>query len=338
VRLVLQRIREHGPSYSPIAYTLWYEHVAGVNPALSVAVTAKLKASSTLDAAIAEQLYLEHIESRNARQVEAMQGGLTLLLRRLGDAVTATGAGAEDYAKSLRSCEAQLAQFQDAEGLQQVVRTLAASTSAAAQVSEVLRREVSDSRAELQELRDRLNNLEVAAFRDPLTELYNRRGFEQAMNQLRSADGGAYARCAVLTADLDHFKRINDTYGHLLGDQVLTAVGKLLRTALKGRDISARFGGEEFVMLLPETTAAGARAIAEQIRQSMSAVRIRKNKGHGEYIDRVTLSMGIAMPLPGECFAQTLERADQALYAAKQAGRNRVHVAPSIELARAVLA
>ena len=131
---------------------------------------------------------------------------------------------------------------------------------------------------------------------------------------------------ALLLADIDHFKVVNDTYGHVLGDKVIRAVAHVLRSSIKGRDVAARLGGEEFAILLPQTSLTGAAAVAEQIRGTVAQGRICRPDGN-ESIGQVTLSVGVAVAKPGDTLEALLERADAAMYTAKRAGRNRISVA-----------
>ena len=121
-------------------------------------------------------------------------------------------------------------------------------------------------------------------------------------------------------------KSLNDTHGHLLGDKVLRAVAQVIRSCIKGRDIGARMGGEEFAILLRETPAQGGAALAEKIRVAVSKVSIRR-VDRNEYVGNVTLSVGVAAAREGDSFESLLERADTALYASKRGGRNRVSLA-----------
>ena len=123
---------------------------------------------------------------------------------------------------------------------------------------------------------------------------------------------------AVLLADIDHFKRVNDTHGHAAGDDVLKAVALRLSQLLRHGDVAARFGGEEFLVILKETDAEGAMVVAEKIRASVEALTV-------PIVGRVTLSIGCAVAVEGrELSAALVKRADDALYEAKSRGRNRV--------------
>ncbi len=158
---------------------------------------------------------------------------------------------------------------------------------------------------------------------DPLTDLPNRRFFEEyakiELDRLRRF-GGAMS---VLMMDLDHFKLLNDTYGHLAGDAVLKKVSAHCKTAVRGSDLFARIGGEEFVALLLGTDEAGAIHLAENLRSIVENLRIKTDAG----TLRVTSSIGISSIESSDVSINaSLDRADKALYAAKNAGRNRVSV------------
>ena len=157
------------------------------------------------------------------------------------------------------------------------------------------------------------------ALTDPLTALPNRRAFERGMALLRLNRSEA----ALLIIDLDHFKDINDTYGHAAGDYVLQRVALALRTHVRQRDLVARLGGEEMAVLLPDTNLARARQIAGRLRRAVESLRIEWD---GEMIG-VTASIGVAVNRGDVPAEQMFARADMALYAAKRDGRNRVSVA-----------
>jgi diguanylate cyclase (GGDEF)-like protein len=165
--------------------------------------------------------------------------------------------------------------------------------------------------------------LEDLAIQDSLTGLHNRRYFMlSASEHLRLAVRRGHSLC-ILMVDLDHFKRVNDTFGHATGDQVIHLMSEVLRQELRTSDVVARFGGEEFIACLPDTGLEAALVAAERIRSSLE--RSSLPVPHGTGVDlRVTASIGIAAARAGaESLEMLIERADQALYAAKQGGRNR---------------
>lgn len=154
------------------------------------------------------------------------------------------------------------------------------------------------------------------AIRDALTGVYNRRHIIDEIN--RAEEGaGTFAICLL---DLDHFKRINDTHGHAAGDLALRKVAETIQNEIRPEDCFGRYGGEEFLLLLRETEMDGGMQFLERIRQRIEALDII---GLGQP-SHVTVSGGIAQYRPGESVTQTINRADEALYAAKAAGRNRM--------------
>lgn len=162
--------------------------------------------------------------------------------------------------------------------------------------------------------------LEGLALEDPLSGAGNRRQMESRLDEavyLRDRYG---LPCSLIVLDIDHFKRINDTRGHLVGDEILVQLAELFRDRLRQSDRVFRYGGEEFVVSLPSTRGGAAARIAEKLRARVAATRFPGT-------DQLTVSAGVAELRYGETQHDWLRRADAALYAAKQAGRNRVSVA-----------
>lgn len=157
---------------------------------------------------------------------------------------------------------------------------------------------------------------------DPLTGALNRYGFEQLLPETEG-DEGAEA-LSVISVDLDHFKHINDSYGHAVGDEVLRLAVRVLGGVVRASDLVVRMGGEEFLLVLPRLDLAVAARVAERARSTLAASEVLV----GQEALRVTLSAGVAQRKPGESRAALLERADKALYQAKREGRDRVRLAP----------
>lgn len=156
---------------------------------------------------------------------------------------------------------------------------------------------------------------------DLLTGLLNRRAFLESTGREVARAKRYNDALSVILLDVDHFKHINDRRGHAAGDMVLAAVGKLLNTAVRTCDIVARWGGEEFVLVLPSTTLEGAEQVAERVRELMECAEIKD--GNGDLVP-VTASFGVATYMGGETLEQIVDRADRAMYLAKSGGRNRV--------------
>jgi len=186
-------------------------------------------------------------------------------------------------------------------------------------------RQADSARAAIDDLQERARLLEQASQQDKLTGLANRARLDVYLGEELGGARRSGQPLSVVMADVDHFKRVNDSYGHAAGDRVLVSVAAALGGRLRPRDLAARYGGEEFLLVLPETDAAGAAAIAERVRQRIEAAT--HDVGEESPPIRVTISLGCATLAPEAPFADAaalMAAADQALYAAKHAGRNRV--------------
>jgi diguanylate cyclase len=162
--------------------------------------------------------------------------------------------------------------------------------------------------------------LEQLSRTDTLSRLPNRGHWEEAVAVAAANCRESAREAALMMIDVDHFKAINDRYGHPAGDDVIRAVGAILRDALRGDDLAGRYGGEEFGVLLPDTPAAGAEAAAERLRLRVESAVLQREHGI-----RATVSVGLAFFSAADAsHTQWIARADHALYLAKKAGRNRV--------------
>jgi len=166
--------------------------------------------------------------------------------------------------------------------------------------------------------------LEKMAFLDPLTALPNRRYFDEVVKKEVAQIRRSARQSCLIILDVDHFKNVNDTFGHTTGDDVLCQMAKLLQNSLRQTDMIARFGGEEFIILLPDTQLAAGGQVADKLRQLIEN-RIFRAEGHAI---RITASFGVAqLRLPQRMPSNYYAECDKALYQAKQKGRNRVEIA-----------
>lgn len=179
-------------------------------------------------------------------------------------------------------------------------------------------------------LRDTLRHQSTV---DPLTSLYNRRFFDESLKREIARAQRSHSACAVVMVDLDHFKRVNDTYGHEGGDLVLKAASRAILQRVRASDVACRYGGEELVLMLPDCSAEEAAKCAEALRVAMTGIVIQHA---GQTITGISASFGVAQwPHHGNSEQDLLQAADRALYTAKKTGRNKVQIAEAVSIPRA---
>ncbi len=187
--------------------------------------------------------------------------------------------------------------------------------------NEAVQEKLSQTEGKLEELSRELEHRASEARTDVLTGLANRRAFDEESDRRLWDFKESESPFSLMIIDIDRFKQVNDEYGHTFGDDVLRGVSNLLANNLRGRDVVTRYGGEEFAVLLPESTVGDGRRAAEMMREAIQNTRFTM----ADSDVRVTVSVGVAEVLPYEDVKSIVKRADQAMYAAKRAGRNRVY-------------
>ena len=188
-----------------------------------------------------------------------------------------------------------------------------------------LQEQVEHSRREIDRLREDLNRARDEALIDPLSLVFNRKGFDQRVQALLDTPVTPGRVHCLVMMDIDRFKLVNDTHGHVMGDRILQAVAEVMRTTVTDSSYSvARYGGEEFAILLPQSTLDTAMALAEKVRQRVADMKIRDRRTQ-HVVLTVTISGGVAAMASGDDASSLVARADKLLYAAKAAGRDRVH-------------
>lgn len=215
-------------------------------------------------------------------------------------------------------------EFSADEGVKNIFKELIDATSNLKKSGESINSKLEESTKEINSLRKNLQQVTVEAQRDFLTGVFNRKTFEKLIDEQMMIANEQETPLSLLMIDVDHFKQFNDKFGHLLGDEVLKIVARALTDTLKGRDVVARFGGEEFVVFLPDTPIEGALRVAEMIRSTIARKQL-KRRDTGEAYGTITVSIGVSTYRRSEDTLPTmLKRADDALYSSKHNGRNRV--------------
>lgn len=316
------KVLHHRPI--PRNFEIWYTYASGQNATLNKAINETLARSGTLTEAELEQIsetYLpqtavqERIDSVGSRVMEEIDQVRHRIVEALGHTTA--------FDDKLSDAAGRLAMASDRDSILRIVEALEQSTRAMQENNRALETRLRASKEEITTLQVSLEAIRAESFTDQLTSLRNRKYFDRAIEDAvaKAKEGGESLSLAML--DIDHFKKFNDNYGHLTGDQVLRLVATTLKLNIKGKDVAARYGGEEFAIILPSTALRQALALTDQIRRAVMARELKK-KSTGEFLGRITISVGVATLAQSDDIQSLIGRADACLYAAKRNGRNRV--------------
>ncbi len=320
----MDRLLQDGLTPTPNNYAVYYYYFAGTNPGLKATVDTVLTHENRLTQAHCDELFLRHlgVESEQKALLQTnnvIEQEISRVLKVIDQATQ----GTDQFNQSLTQFSGEINSSDSLEHIREAVTKIVTETRTVAQQNERLSSQLSDATQQLVEARQNLDQVHKESQIDALTEVGNRKYFEKELTYSMGEARDNGWSMTLLMIDIDHFKKFNDNYGHLIGDQVLRLVARTLVENLKGRDIIARYGGEEFVIILSQTKVTDAEKVANQLRASLATKSI-KRRSTNETLGTVTISIGAAELCVGEDRDDFVMRADNALYKAKQTGRNKV--------------
>lgn len=254
-----------------------------------------------------------------ARARDEFEGQLQGMFSGVGEFIASSGR----FANKLDDARSELDVAVTLEQVRGTVELLVRENAAVSRESRELRASLEEAQARIAKMKESLDQARLAASTDPLTGVANRRSLDSHLAAEVGRSHDEQTPLCLIMADIDHFKSINDTYGHQAGDEVLREFGRVLKANVRAGDMVARYGGEEFTVVLPRTTAGSALTVAERLRTVISSQTFGVS---GRSIGRVTASFGIAAVQVNETPAELVARADKKVYEAKVKGRNRVEM------------
>jgi diguanylate cyclase len=324
LRLAVPLMSRHRVPPTPDNYAVWYNYVCGENAALNAEVDRLSGEHAAFTPALCGRLHREFVAERDIGDIEQVRSGLTRILLEVAASLSEAEHDAHAFEGRLGGIAVDVGQRSGLGDIRRLLATLLEETRAMQQAASGMQAHFEAKSREIEELKEQLQRERKRAVTDPLTGLNNRFAlFEQLGAAIGETAGGQPPSLIML--DIDHFKQINDSHGHLIGDRVVRFVAQVLQQNIKGRDIAARFGGDELAILLPATGPRGAEALAQAICRAVGDAQLVRSDDKTP-LGRITLSAGVACYRPGEALMALVDRADQALYRAKKAGRNRVCV------------
>lgn len=321
-RAVPEMVKRGIPT-DPVNYALWYTFVAQRDEKLNRELVEQFPGKGSYTPEKGEELFFEHIVKPRIPEHQLSQEQTLRVLSELLERVLESSAGAEEYQRSLEKGIETLQGNADQQVIEETLQSLLGETIKAQEVNSAFQARLDASQKEIEALKDQLAKSEREALHDPLTGVGNRRRFDQA---LESATREA-ASVSLLLVDIDHFKRINDTYGHAVGDLVLQRMGRILLGYECEQVAVARYGGEEFGAVLRDHTREEVREIAEGIRRHVAEMHLADSGSDHGKTGPISASVGMAVRQSGESAESLFKRADAALYEAKHGGRNQVRIA-----------
>ena len=307
----------------PDVYDLLWRYVRDESHDLSLAVDRAITLKQ-FDLAAIGDLRRDHCGDIEAAEVAALVKAAHGQAEALSQRIEAGRTDLADYGRAIADGGARLETPLDAAALAALLEQLSAATATIQAANARLEGELAVAAAEARALSVKLGAAENAAITDQLTGVLNRRGTIEALERLQAETRAAGSTLALAMVDIDHFKRVNDRFGHALGDDVLRFVARHLadRLAAVGGTVG-RFGGEEFIAMLPGHDVMRATMIVDTARSQLAGQIIR-NAADGSSLGRVSFSAGVAGDRPGDDCDTLIDRADRSLYNAKRMGRDRV--------------
>jgi diguanylate cyclase len=302
---------------TPTNFAVWFQYFAGSHDDLRNAIDLLIDHNRPFDARTSQDLFETYV----APQVSAVDTSerLHTLMGAAKDFLATAIADNHSQMQAINEVADQGKAGVDPKAL---VAQLMNELGRAATRATRLEAGFAEKTRELDVIRASLSKSEERARTDTLTGLANRRALDEFLRKAQTtADWGE--PLSVLMLDIDHFKTFNDSFGHGVGDQVLRLMAKVLREKVREQDLSARYGGEELIAVLPDADLAACAGIAERIRHAIAECRITR-RSTGEVLPHISVSIGVAQYRTGEAITDLIERCDRALYLAKNSGRNRV--------------
>lgn len=305
-------------------YAVWYAALTGQQPELLQVLNDTIAQKLPLSQERMAYLYATYVsEGQDAVVQETALNARKLFAEVLMSIQQFTGA-ASDVGGNVDASLSTLSAEPTLDELTKLASNIVQGATQLKQSGDSLHEKLAESQKEIDGLRENLAKATVESERDFLTNLANRKAFDKRLLERMEEARIDKTELALLMVDVDHFKVFNDTFGHLIGDEVLKIVARTLTDTVKGMDTVARYGGEEFAVILPKTPVGGGMIVGEAIRKAIASKEL-KRRDTGDSYGVITVSIGVASFRAGSDTVESLvQRADDALYRSKKGGRNRV--------------
>ena len=239
----LERIKALRHAATPHNFEVWFTYASGINPSLNQIINDLIGRNGTITEAQVEELYLKHFSAAHiGERIDKVGTQIAGEIEQVMSMIEASIGTADSYSKSLAGATEEISNDQDREQVRAIVESLVSATREVESKNQVMQQRLKDSRQEIRELQENLEVVRTESLTDPLTTLSNRKFFDDAIERMLKGAETSGETFSVILTDIDHFKKFNDTYGHLTGNQVLRLVAVSLKHNVKAQDIAARYG------------------------------------------------------------------------------------------------
>jgi len=326
LRLVIPQISKYNLAATPVNYTVWYEYYRSINIDLKQAINEYIEQGKKITNELLETFFDNFISDQDTKAFKQAQSELIHLISHLSETTKTADSSASNFQQSLQGYGKQIDKpTTTPPNPLDIIGNLITETQTMISSLQTMRKQINESQIQINELENKLNKATVENLNDILTGIANRKGLIKAFDEVLLQSQKTRFSVSLLMLDIDHFKKVNDTHGHLVGDKVIKFISETLVTQIKGQDTASRYGGEEFVVLLPNTSLKNAHIIAESIRTKIEKTRLRRSNNQ-QSLGQITISIGITHYLKNDSIESFIDRADAAMYESKQNGRNRVTI------------
>jgi len=324
LRQVIPMLSQQNLAPTPVNYAVFYSYLSGSSKALSEDIDKTISEKKSFTLVKMLELYEKYVNGAAAiEQQNKIQLSLEKVLAEANEEIKHVNNEANGYDVALTKHTESLSSSTDPQAAALIMQQVLQDTRVMVKNNLEMQTRLQETNAEIAKMKLEFEAVKATAEKDALSGLYNRSAFDKAVASLINAK--ELANASLVMIDIDHFKRINDNFGHLVGDRVVRYVSALLKQIVGNDHHVARYGGEEFAIIALNQSTEEAAQLADKVRIAMGNSKLQR-KGSGDTIGKVTLSAGVTALKAGDSIESFIDRADKALYDAKESGRDKVCV------------